>query len=83
MVKQIFKDEKEYKNVCGLIDMLADGKSMEAKQAAIKLGYANVDSKGYRNAKNILKAHEYLIVEKGGIKLADEMFPFGSRTKNE
>lgn len=51
---------------------------MDAKKAANDMGYANIDSKGYRNPKNLLKSHGYLEqVSKGKIKLSDDMFPFG------
>ena len=76
MIKELFADDKNYKMVCKLTDLLADGKCMTPKKAASAMGYSGTDSKGFRNAKNLLKANGYLEGTKE-IKLTMEMFPFG------
>ena len=77
-IKQMFKDDKNYKNIVKLVDLLSDGGTLPDKEAASFMGYAGTDSKGFRTAKSFLKEAGFL--DGGGSKdlsLTDEMFPFG------
>ena len=77
-IKQMFKDDKNHKNIVKLVDLLSDGGSLPDKEAATFMGYAGTDSKGFRTAKSFLKEAGFL--DGGGSKdlsLTDEMFPFG------
>lgn len=73
MIKRHFNNDK---NICKLIDALADGGSLLNLQAANALGYQSADSKGFRNAKKALKELKYLDGT-SIIQLTDKMFPFG------
>jgi hypothetical protein len=76
-VKELFKNEKCIKNIVKMIDALSDGRSMIPKDLAVLMGYANVDSKGYRIAKNILMESDYVEMKDKKIRLTDFMFPEG------
>jgi hypothetical protein len=75
-IKKLFASEKNHGNLCKLIDLLADGGSLTPMDAAKAMGYAAPDSKGYRNAKSLLKDGGFLEGTKE-ISLTEEMFPFG------
>jgi hypothetical protein len=78
MIKTLFEaDKNTHTNVCKLIDLLADGDSLSPKEAARAMGYAATDSKGFRNAKKLLKEGGFLGGTTSAISLTDEMFPFG------
>lgn len=76
-IKEMFKDDKYHKNIVKLIDLLADGQSMIPKDLAVSMGYAHVDSRGYRDPKNILLEHDIVEMQQKKIQLTDHLFPEG------
>ena len=76
-VKAMFRDDKHHEKIVDIVHHLASGKSMVPKELAQAMGYANVDSRGYRDPKNILLEHDIVEMVSKNIQLTDHMFPEG------